>query len=64
MVPAYTFGETSTFWTLPGWQKFKERAADLGVPAIILTGTQLLCSYALIESSNIIVPIAVMRTTL
>ena len=45
VVPAYTFGETSTFWTLPGWQNFKERAADLGVPAIILTGVQFLRSW-------------------
>jgi hypothetical protein len=41
VVPAYTFGESSTFWTLPGWEKFKERAADLGVPAILLTGASM-----------------------
>jgi len=41
VVPAYTFGETSTFYNVPGLEGLREKAADWGVPVLCITGPLL-----------------------
>jgi hypothetical protein len=38
VTPAYTFGESSTFFNVPGFERLKEKAADWGVPIVCITG--------------------------
>lgn len=38
VTPAYTFGECQTFYNVPGIERFREKLADLGLPAIFVTG--------------------------
>jgi len=38
VTPAYTFGESATFFNVPGWERAREALADRGVPAILVSG--------------------------
>ena len=41
VVPAYTFGESDTYFNAPGLEKFRLTCAEWGIPAILVTGPLL-----------------------
>ena len=38
-MPAYTFGECDTYYNVPGMRSLREKLADYGFPAILITGS-------------------------